>query len=304
MVFKPRAEFENLETRCAEKHAFVFGCGPMITNEDDRRGLILAANRHDFMSEFCTNIIRKSDNNSTDKPRKLLFSNYATRELLKAGNIFDLSTSRLSPVYSNEEIIKAAYPKWRHASEVVKMHWHQIALRKMAEESALHPYAFTVKLSPTLGKQVIRKGGSSYLHERLSLELKRSLGRKPLMWLILEAVKTQSNHNIMREGKGPIDRSEGLLHVHGAIALDSKEVPIIKRVVRDMNGSSNPVFNNQEIRLNIIKDDAYWVEYCNKHRILNLMFLNGLKRYSRSKSLAGAAEELYTFVRQNKRKLH
>jgi len=301
MLIKPGADFENLEMGRAEKHAFVFGSGPMIVDEDEKRGLILAANRREFLSEFCTNIVKKSDKNPTNRPKKLPFSNCATREIVKVSRESSSRNYDMASVYNSEDLIKIAYPKWRHVSEAVKIHYHQLALRQIAEESGFHTYAFTMLLSPELGKQVILHGGSGYLHERLALKLNRTLGRAPVMWLMLEAVKTKSTHNVNTHGKGPVDQSNGLLHVHGAITLDSGEKPAFESVVRSINRSTNSTFKSNQIRTKPIKDDAYWVEYCNKHRFLNLMFLNGMQRYSRSKPLAGVAERIYIADKQKLR---
>lgn len=298
MVVKPRVNFENQEMGRAAKHAFTFGSGPVIESEDEQRGLILSANRKEFMSGFCTHVYSKSNNKSTDRPQNIAFSNYATRELIKSGGNISTSSNIIPSVYSSNELIKSAYPKWRHASEEVKMHYHQKALRKLADKLGHQPYAFTMLLSPEIGKQIIKQGGSGYLHERLVLKLKRALNRSVIMWLVLEAVKTKSNHNIMIHGKGPVDRFDGLLHVHGAITLKSDEIPILDRIVRSLNSSNNPKFNNQELRKKVINDDVVWVEYCNKHGFLNQMLLNGLSKYSRSKFLVGTAEKLYQSDRQ------
>lgn len=306
MDIKTRANFENSEfgRATATQHAFVFGNGPTIEGEDPKRGLILKACRREFLSGFCTHMIRKSDKKSTNRPKNIVFSNYATRELVKLDDELAIHSYDTASVYSSNELINAAYPKWRYANEIVKMHYHQKALRKLAVDSGYRPYAFTMLLSPELGKQVVARGGSGYLHERLTLKLKRVLDRTPVMWLILEAMKTKSSHNIMTHGKGPVDHSNGLLHVHGAIALESDEVPILDRVVRAINGSNNRKFNNQELRTKVINDDVVWVEYCSKHKFLNQILLNGLPKYSRSKSLAGLAEKLYQSDRQYNRQLH
>jgi hypothetical protein len=300
MDIKTRANFENSEfgRATATQHALVFGNGPTIEGEDLKRGLILKACRREFLSGFCTHMIRMSDKKSTNRPKNIVFSNYATRELVKAGGDHASLRRITSSVYSSNELIKSAYPKWRHTTEVIKSHYHQKALREQANKLGHRPYAFTMLLSPTLGKQIVNKGGSGYLHERLTLKLKRALGRIPVIWLVLEAVKAKDSRNITKRGKGSVDRSNGLLHAHGAISLDPSEIQTMDRVVREMNDSEDSKFKNQELRTQVIKDDAYWVEYCNKHRFLNQMFLNGLQRYSRSKVLVGNAEKIYQSDRQ------
>lgn len=303
MVSKSRLEFENPETGRAVEHAFVFGAGPIVVRPDDRRGLILASNCREYMSEFCTQVTKKTDKISTKRPKNLPLANTLTHELIKAGGVLPLPTSAMYSVYSCNDFIRRAYPKWRNTSEIVQRHYHQKALREVAEESGCEVFTLNMNLSPSFAEDIIENGGSAHLLERLTLKLRRSLGRKPPIWLVLEAAVTETNGNPLRHGKGPLNRSQGVLHAHGAIALKKAEIPTLKRVVRQLNHSDNAVFKSNEFVSVVIKDDVNWVEYCNKFRFLNQILLNGLRNYSCSKRLSGLAAQLYEQDRREHQEL-
>jgi hypothetical protein len=304
MAFKSRPKYENLETGRTTEHAFVFDNGPMVIKDDDRRGLVLAANRHKYMLEFCTQVRKKTDKISTKRPKNSLLANSLTQELIRAGGLFCMPNSIVPSVYSYDDVIKHAYPKWRHTSDIVQRHYHQKAMRQLAESSRIRAYTLNINISPKLGKAIIKHGGCGYLFDRLSVKLKRALGWSPRMWLILEASRTNTNSNPTRKGKGAVSQSEGVLHAHGAIAIGNEELTVLKRLVRDLNESSDPVFKNNEFSVKQISDDTYWVEYCNKHRFLNKMLLNGMHKYSCSKELASLGRELYQLDRIQFKNVH
>lgn len=293
MVSKSRPEFENLETGRAVEHAFIFGSGPMAVNADNRRGLLLASNLREYMSEFCTQVTKKTDNISTKRPKNSPLANTLTHYLIKAGGLLPIPKPLLSSVYSCNDFIRHAYPKWRHTSEIVQRHYHQKALRELAKESGCEVFTLNMNLSPLFAKDIIEAGGSAHLLERLTLKLKRSLGRTTPIWVVLEAVVTETNKNPLRHGKGPVNRSHGILHAHGAISLKKEELPILKRVVNQLNRSDNRVFKSNEFDSGLINDDSYWVEYCNKHRFMNQVLLNGMTNYSRSSRLSSLGKILY-----------
>lgn len=303
MVSKSRPEFENPGTGRAVEHAFVFSAGPTIVRADDRKGLILAANQREYMSEFCTQVTKKTDKISTKRPKNSPLSNTLTHELIKAGGLLPLPKVAVTSVYSCNDFIRHAYPKWRNTSEIVQRHYHQKSLRELAEETGCEVVTLNMNLSPSFAKDIIEKGGSAHLLERLTLKLKRSLGRTPRIWVVLEAVVTETNNNPLRYGKGPVNRSQGVLHAHGAIALKKVEIPTLKRVVRQLNDSDNTVFKSNEFVSVVINDDANWVEYCNKYRFLNQILLNGLRNYSCSKRLSGLAAQLYEQDRRQHQEL-
>lgn len=290
---KSRAEFENLGKGRAAEHAFLLGNGPTVLRADENRGLILAMNRRDYLSELCTQVTKQSDNFPTKRPKNTPLANTITHQLIMAGGLSRLPKWLMPSVYSCNDIIKHAYPKWRHASDIVQRHYHQRALRQLAEQTGCQPRTLNINISPTLGSAIIVKGGCSYLFDRLALKLKRALGRTPLMWLILEAVTTQTKSRSPSNGKGSVCQIHGVLHAHGAIALKPGELSVLKRVVRDLNGSSNLVFKNNEFSSKYITEDEGWVEYCNKNKLLNEIFMNGLVRYSRSKQLGRISKNIY-----------
>jgi len=293
MVSEFRPEFENLETGRAVEHAFIYGNGPTVEGADENRGLVLTMNRRDYLTEFCTRVTSLPDNFPTNRPKNTPLANTITHQLLEAGRLSLLPKWLVPSVHSCNDIIKYAYPKWRHTSDIVQRHYHQRALRQLAEETGCELRTLNINISPKLGSLILKNGGCGYFFERLSLKLKRALGHTPLMWLILEAVTTETKTNPKSNGKGPVSQTHGVLHAHGAIALNDGELRVLKRVVRDLNESYSQIFKNNEFESKLITDDAYRVEYCNKHRLLNRMLLNGLNSYSRSKVLATRAKQLY-----------
>lgn len=303
MDAKSGSDFENLGSPRAERREYTFGGGPKVIDNDESRGVILAAERRHYLSEFCTHVTKKSDNIPTDKPRGLALSNRLTRELINADGIIEVAQASVASVYSYNDFAIKAYPKWRHTSDIVERHYHQRALRELAQGQGLQPYTLNIKLSPALGREVINNGGCPYLLERLALKLNRALGRRPTMWLVLEAATTETSKNPIKSGKGPLNRTRGVLHVHGAIAMQKSEMATVARVIRAMNASNNSVFKNNEFESKRISDDAYWVEYCNKHQHLNQMFLNGLEHYSRSLALCSQAKKLYEADRKQYKKV-
>lgn len=127
------------------------------------------------------------------------------------------------------------------------------------------------------------------------LRLKRSLKRMPEAWLVLEATTRERDQNGRGRPKTKVSWSDGLLHVHGAIELHGNEMDEMKRIIRELNGSSNKTFLNNELSLVKIVDDTdtKWVDYCHKHSFLNDCFLAGIQRFSRSNVLSAEAEQIY-----------
>ena len=274
--------------------ARIFDGNLMITADDPTRGLTFKLNRQAVVSDFCTRIVQRTDNFSTNRPRNSSFANELTQRILEAGGISGLESKRWSPVISMYEYyLHHAFPKWRYLSQVNRAHYYQQALRHKCRAAGLKPVAFSMRLVPALGRTVIEKNGAGYLLESLSLKLKRSLNRSPEIWLMVETTIRERDPNENGRPKKTVSWSDGLLHVHGAIGLHDSEVNKFKRIVRDLNGSSNSVFLNRELVLKPILDDVDWVNYCNKHRFLNDCFLAGIQRFSRSNSLCATAEELY-----------
>ena len=152
--------------------------------------------------------------------------------------------------------------------------------------------AITIRLTPGLARTVIAKNGAGFILERLTLKFKRSLGRSPEMWLMIEATTNELDEESQGRPKRAVSWSKGLLHVHGAINLYDHEHDAFKKIVRKLNGSTDPKFLNNELRLNLI-EDLDWVDYCHKHDFLNDCFLAGIQRFSRSNSLHRTAEMLY-----------
>lgn len=269
--------------------------GKLLTSVGDpTRGLTLTLNRPAVVSDFCTRIIQKSNNFSTNRPKNLPFANELTRLIIKVGGISRLTGGRRSPVLTMYwSDLHHAYPKWRYLSQTNRTQYYQHALSQKCGQSELKPMAFTMRLSPELAKAVIENNGAGYLLERLRLKLKRSLRRSPEMWLMIEATTKERDSNGKGRPKTAVSWSEGLLHVHGAIGLRHDEVSEMKRVVRELNASSNTTFLNNELRFEKTYDDVGWVEYCCKHSFINDCFLAGTQRYSRSNSLSADAEQLY-----------
>jgi hypothetical protein len=291
-------EFENSASD------FAYGIGPIVIGDDDTKGLVLGVNRSEYDREWIRRIKLKSDNNPQNKPKKLPFSNFITLEIVRAGGLEKLSRAITPSVYSREEVIKAAYPKWRHVRSSIKHHYFQKALRRLSEESNLELYAINLLISPKIARKVLSEGGCGFLFEELSKRFHRAISRRPMMWLKLEAIKKAPPVINQRTGrviiKGDISKGRGVLHCHGSILLSEAESQELKKVIRKFNASYNPTFKNHELRFELINkncnpeiDDPTWVEYCNKYNRLNKAFFNGLDRFSRSKQLGSLAKKIY-----------
>ena len=163
-----------------------------------------------------------------------------------------------------------------------------------------------MRFSPKLARKIV-EDGAGFIQSRLALQLKRRLGYTPDMWLHLEAVvsrKEDKHHMYKIDGKGSVSRSHGVLHMHGAISLNRSDLDIVKRVVRNINKSTSTVFQNHELRLKKIYDGLGWVVYCHKNRRENIMLLDGVERYSRTKALGSESQELYEADRQKHKAIH
>lgn len=272
---------------------------PDIIEEDEKQGLILGLDYHNGLARYCTKHMRKSHNISTNIPKKTAPSNTATLIVINALIRMPLYRENGALVISSDtgkQWINYAFPKWRHTNHKIKSIYVQKALAKQAKEQGRNQYGITMRFSPKLALKIIKNDGALYIQARLTNQLKRALGYSPDMWLQLEAVcseKKDKHHNYSIAGKGSVSRSHGVLHMHGAIALNESELMAVKRVVRSLNRSNSSVFKNHELDLTLIDDELGWVDYCNKHPVLNTMFLNGVSRYSRTKRLGGIAQELY-----------
>lgn len=292
-IINPSRDSSSIEQGRVKTRPFIFDSGPTSIDSDPRKGLVLESRYASFVSEYCSRRVSDSDNNPTAQPQITAFSNTATLELLRADDTFSAGGQKGTSVYSCDDLMSHAYPKWRNANELVQRHYHQKALRQLANATNHQLFTLNIKLSPELAESIIDRGGCAYLFDRLVVKLKRALGRTPLMWLILEAVTSKGQKNPLRHGKGSVSRSRGILHAHGAILLNPNEVSILRNVVASLNASDNPVFNSKQFESKLINDDTHWVEYCNKHRFLNRVFLNGMRSYCRSKHIAGLARRLY-----------
>lgn len=76
-------------------------------------------------------------------------------------------------------------------------------------------------------------------------------------------------------------------------ALGFGDLKAVRRVVRKPNKSTSSIFKSHELNLTLIDGDLSWVNYCNKHPVLNKIILNDLNSYSRAKALGGVAKNLY-----------
>jgi plasmid maintenance system antidote protein VapI len=272
---------------------------PIVIEEDEKQGLILGLAYHKSLRSYCTKWMRKPDNISTNIPKKRALSNTATLIVINALDsmpIYDRNDSLVISSGIDKQWLKYAFSKWRHTNHKIRSIYIQKALAKRAREQDRNQYAITMRFSPKLGLKIIKNGGALYIQARLTNQLKRALGYSPDMWLQLEAVCSEKqersvNYNIA--GKGSVSRSNGILHMHGAITLNESELMAVRRVVRSLNRSTSSVFKNHELDLTLIDDELGWVDYCNKHPVLNTMFLNGVSRYSRTKRLGGIAQKLY-----------
>ena len=275
------------------------GIFPDVIEEDEKQGLILGLDYHKRLPSYCTKWMCKSDNISTNIPKKRALSNTSTLIVINAlysMSFHDRNDSLVINSNIDKQWLKYAFPKWRHTNHKIRSIYIQKALAKRAKEQGRNQYAITMRFSPKLGLKIIKNGGALYLQARLTNQLNRALGYSPEMWVQLEAVCSEKqersiNYNIA--GKGSVSLSHGVLHMHGAIALNESELMAVKRVVRSLNRSTSSVFKNHELDLTLIDDGLGWVDYCNKHPVLNIMFLNGVNRYSRTKILGSIAQELY-----------
>jgi len=270
-----------------------------VIGEDENQGLILGMDYRKSLLSYCTMVMTKSDNNSASTPKKKAISNTSTLIVIKA---LDKSSipGDTSPLVISSDVDKQwleyAFPKWRHTNHIIRAIYVQKALAERAKHQNRDTYAITMKLSPKLASKVLKNGGAAYLHERLTAQLKRTLGYSPDMWLNLEAVcseKPDKNDSYKIDGKGSVSRSHGILHMHGAIALNESELMAVNRVVRSLNRSTSSVFKSHELDLTLIDDELGWVDYCNKHPVLNKMLLNDVNRYSRTRILGSIAQEIY-----------
>lgn len=273
--------------------ARIFDGKLMTTKNEPERGLSLMLNRAEVMSDFCKRIIEKKDKFSTNYPRSSLFANTLTQAIIRAGGISWFINNTGSPVISMyENKLHHAFPKWRHLSQINRCYYLQKALNQKCTQTDTVPIAMTIRLSHEFARTIIGNSGAGYLLERLTLKFKRSLNRSPDMWLILEATTNELDTKNKGRPKRTISWSKGLLHVHGAIALYENEKAIFKKIVRDLNDSSNSKFLNNELRLKLI-ENLGWVDYCHKNSFLNDCFLAGIQRFSRSNSLHSLARKLY-----------
>lgn len=278
-------------------------------DNDENQGLVFNFNYKQGLSKYCPNLITKSYNNSTSPPKNLPYSNAATVRLIKALGVNGQYETLASLVRNSEEVFqesKHAYPKWRHTGNTVQSIYVQKALSKRANAHRRNQYAITMRFSPILAQKIM-DNGIGFIQSRLALQLKRSLGYTPDMWLHLEAVvseKPDKNNIYKIDGKGSVSRSRGVLHMHGAIAFNEQDLGMVKRVVRSLNNSASNVFQNHELHLTLIHDALGWVDYCHKHRLINNMLLDGIERYTRTKALGSEAQKLYEIDRKKHKAAH
>jgi len=284
---------------------------PAITTEDDEsQGLVFSMDYGKaIMSSYRTKDGGRSRNNSTISRANIRRSNAATAYRINDLGIdgqFEVTSSLVSNSKESHEESKYAYAKWVETNHTIKSIYIQKAFAKRAEEQDRNQYAITMRFSPELARKIMA-GGAAHIKEALTRQLRRSLGYAPDMWLHLEAVvsdKPDKNHNYKIDGKGAVSHSRGVLHMHGAIAINQKDLGSVKRVVRSLNGSTSSIFQNHELRLERIHDALGWVDYCHKQTLLNDGLLIGVKRYSRTKVLGSIAQELYEEDRRNHKIKH
>jgi hypothetical protein len=277
---------------------------PKIIADDEHSGLILAG---DIM-EHNLRRTQKSYNKSTKRPKRFLSSEDPTVSYIKAlggapsdeqgdALVIDSKTNIESLKLPFPEGLKYAFPKWRDTPHQVRAIYVQKALAKRATENKTNQYAITIRLSPMLGRLILDNGGAKYLLSRLALELKRTIGYSPDMWIQLEGVNRKKN-GVTNLIKGSLSLTQGVLHAHGGIALKEKEIDGWKRVVRKLNKATTPTLRNKELRSKPIYHGFGWVGYCNKNPSLNKVLLKDTTPYSRTQALGSLAQELYDVDRK------
>lgn len=271
----------------------------VITEDNESQGLVYSIDYSKvIMSRYRTINSTKSYSLSTTRRANVRRSNAATASRINDLGIdgqFETIQSLVSTSKDDDKDSKHAYAKWRDTDHTIKSVYIQKALTQRAKEQDRNQYAITMRFSPKLARKIMA-GGAAHIQEALARQLKRSLGYAPDMWLHLEATisrEKDKNHNYKVDSKGAVSHSRGVLHLHGAMAINRQDLDSVKSVVRSLNGSTNSIFQNHELQLKLIHDSLGWVSYCHKDASLNNALLNGISRYSRTQALGSVAQKLY-----------
>jgi len=191
-------------------------------------------------------------------------------------------------IYINTPFIP---PKWKDTTDKLRAIYYQLAIELLAETtSASTPYRLTFNLTPDFTRKVMKEGGLTIVHDRLSKRLKR-IGCEADFWLAIEAV-------IKNGGKsGGWNHFKGRPHIHGSILLTPEQKEIVSGAIRTINGPANVIFKRNETRLLPLEDEKgggkRHAEYCLKHVGWNNVFMPHTNNLSRTTRIGRVAKELY-----------
>jgi len=257
----------------------------MIEIEASNTGLIVGQDITGFLSRKK----ERSGKNRTSMSPNTFKRNALMLEVAMAAENRSICDSDGKPViYINTPFIP---PKWKDTTDKLKAIYYQSAIELLAgTTSASTPYRLTFNLTPEFTRKVMKEGGLTFIHDRLSKRLKR-IGCEADFWLAIEAV-------IKNDGKsGGWNRFKGRPHIHGSILLTPEQKEIVCGAIRTINGPANVIFKRNETRLLSLEDEKgggkKHAEYCLKHVGWNKVFMPHTNTLSRTKRIGQVAKELY-----------